>query len=173
MSAVYDHEKGLRSWNSSSNDEIQPRRRKVSPIVIAFLIAAAILHLTYHPPFDHSRVVLEDRKIGKLIPTDCWYGTPEPFKCSYMHAPLDHLNSSDTRTAKLAVAFYPAGAGKTSKKEILGTVLLNPGGPGGSGVGFLTTKSSRYQGLRTAEAIDQLFKGRYNLLSWDVSAILS
>ncbi|KAK0540344.1 hypothetical protein OC842_000532 [Tilletia horrida] len=50
------------------------------------------------------------------------------WKCGYLDVPLDYTNSSDHRTARLAVVMYQAGKEKSNR-----TMVINPGGPGGSG----------------------------------------
>jgi len=45
------------------------------------------------------------------------------------------------------------------------------GGPGGSGVGFVTASRPRFNNRTTGDAIDRMMKGRYNILSWDPRAI--
>ncbi|KAI9324326.1 TAP-like protein-domain-containing protein, partial [Zopfochytrium polystomum] len=52
--------------------------------------------------------------------------------CGSLPVPLDHLNASDRRVISIAVVKYPAQA-----EPRLGTLFVNPGGPGGSGAGFV------------------------------------
>ena len=49
-----------------------------------------------------------------------------PFKCYHKYAPLEHLNTTDKRTAKLAFISYPTGGDKTVKEDVLGMLLFNP-----------------------------------------------
>lgn len=49
-------------------------------------------------------------------------GTDTKFKCGYLDVPLDWTNSSDPRTARLAVTLYQAGAQKSPR-----TIVVNPG----------------------------------------------
>ncbi|MFI5618169.1 alpha/beta hydrolase [Streptomyces sp. NPDC051567] len=61
---------------------------------------------------------------------DC--GVPE-FQCATMKAPLDYANPGSGQDIDLAVARRQAtGPGKR-----LGSLVVNPGGPGGSGIGYL------------------------------------
>ncbi|KZT53799.1 alpha/beta-hydrolase [Calocera cornea HHB12733] len=77
---------------------------------------------------------------------------------SQLSVPLNHLDP-EAGTATLALAKYPA----TSKVENrLGTLFLNPGGPGGSGVNLV---------YRTGVNISQLLDGRYDIVSWDPRGI--
>jgi len=51
------------------------------------------------------------------------------FKCGYLDVPLDYTNKSDPRTIRLAVNKYQAGKRKAKQH-----IIINPGGPGGSGL---------------------------------------
>ncbi|KAJ3100502.1 hypothetical protein HDU97_002184 [Phlyctochytrium planicorne] len=73
---------------------------------------------------------------------------PAPTLCSTLFVPLNHLDKNDNRTIPIAVTKYPAT--KPSK----GAILVNPGGPGGSGRAF-----ARSIGRRLVTAIDN---------SWDM-----
>ncbi|KAJ6554854.1 hypothetical protein B0H19DRAFT_1263146 [Mycena capillaripes] len=61
--------------------------------------------------------------------TACYSG----FECSRLIVPLDYA-SPTSANATIAITRYPANC---SKSEYLGPVLLNPGGPGGSGVDYV------------------------------------
>ena len=152
-----------------------PRRRALSPYIVALLVLSALVKLALllspRGAHDESAHGIHGPKIGKLMPTKCWSSSIKPpYECYYLHAPLDHLNQTDSRTARLAVISYPAGGGKTAKEDVLGTILLNPGGPGGSGISFLSSSGARYNHISTGAALDKMMKGHYHLLSWDVSA---
>ncbi len=68
---------------------------------------------------------------------------PAPLQCGRMKARLDWTNADhDSRNASIAVIFYPAGAGATPNDQVLGSLLTNPGGPGGSGLEFLARKNA-------------------------------
>ncbi|KAK0546434.1 hypothetical protein OC846_005278 [Tilletia horrida] len=45
-----------------------------------------------------------------------------------MDAPLNHKNASDPRTVRIALVMYQVGSKKSER-----TIIVNPGGPGGSG----------------------------------------
>ncbi|CAO1613853.1 unnamed protein product [Parajaminaea phylloscopi] len=121
------------------------------------------------------RINATQDNIGRLVPLPCW---PElgvgktPFTCFKMAAPLDHTNTSDPRQASIAVIKYPAGGGNTPSSQIRGTVFLNPGGPGGSGVGFLITRhfAAGYN-VTVGEMFDTIFLGNYDIMSFDPRAV--
>ncbi|KAI1850986.1 hypothetical protein JX266_003651 [Neoarthrinium moseri] len=90
------------------------------------------------------------------------------YLCGYIETPLDYTNLSDKRIVRLAVTKYQVSglahigvpdsnsdAGKKSER----TIVLEPGGPGGSGTSYL---------WRTAEDQTERFSGgTYDVLAWD------
>ncbi|KAG9106063.1 hypothetical protein FRC07_008976 [Ceratobasidium sp. 392] len=81
-------------------------------------------------------------------------GDPEGnTQCGRFEVPLDYHNATAGK-ASLAVARYPA-----TKKPKRGTLFLNPGGPGGSGVDMILNGDS--------ELISKTAGGHYDLVSWD------
>lgn len=92
------------------------------------------------------------------------------YLCGYLDVPLDYTNASDGRVARLAVTkFQVSGlarvggdgtsanpsAGKKSER----TIVIEPGGPGGSGTGYA---------WRAAQSITARFSdGRFDVLGWD------
>ncbi|KAK0549004.1 hypothetical protein OC846_004275 [Tilletia horrida] len=63
------------------------------------------------------------------------------WKCGYLDVPLDYTNASDHRKARLAIVMYQVG-----KKKSKDTIVINPGGPGGSGT---------YYALRAGETLSK------------------
>jgi len=62
---------------------------------------------------------------------DCDDAQP-PFRCATIAVPLDH-DHPDGATLDLAIVMLPA----TDPSESLGPLVVNPGGPGGSGIEFV------------------------------------
>ncbi|KAI8814942.1 TAP-like protein-domain-containing protein [Cladochytrium replicatum] len=82
---------------------------------------------------------------------------PDGLVCSKFVVPLDYLNETDNRYIPLAVIKLPA-----TVKPSLGPLFMNPGGPGGSGIGL----------VRSAGKVFQNFVGgRYDIVSWDPRGI--
>ncbi|KHN96632.1 TAP domain protein [Metarhizium album ARSEF 1941] len=78
------------------------------------------------------------------------------YLCGYLDVPLDYLNESDSRISRLAVVKYQvSGVGKKSER----TIVVNPGGPGGSGVLFALQGAEIMARHRTNDI--------YDVLSWD------
>ncbi|MFF8910021.1 alpha/beta hydrolase [Streptomyces olivaceoviridis] len=82
---------------------------------------------------------------------DC--GVPG-FQCATMKAPLDYARP-DAGTVRLAVARKKA----TGKGKPLGSLLVNPGGPGGSAVGYL----QQYAGIGYPAQV----RARYDMVAVD------
>ena len=89
------------------------------------------------------------------------------YLCGYLDVPLDYGNKSDTRIVRQAVTKYqvsglaradgssPSTAGKKSER----TIVIEPGGPGGSGTEFA---------WRGAEPVTERFSdGQFDVLGWD------
>lgn len=89
------------------------------------------------------------------------------YLCGYLDLPLDYHNDSDSRIVRIAVTkFQVAGMPlKDDRNASLNsykskrTIIIEPGGPGGSGTSFL---------WETAEEMTNRFSdGEYDVLGWD------
>ncbi|CAE6474631.1 unnamed protein product [Rhizoctonia solani] len=80
-----------------------------------------------------------------------------PRECSRFEVPLDWADHAAGK-ASLAVARY-----KATKQPKLGTVFVNPGGPGGSGISMILGGNA----LKISEASG----GQYDIVSWDPRGI--
>lgn len=89
------------------------------------------------------------------------------YLCGYLDVPLDYGNKSDDRIVRLAVTKYQVSGLKhrSSKsnsragKKSARTLVIEPGGPGGSGTSMTWSK---------AEAISKRFTdGAFDVLGWD------
>ncbi|KDQ20372.1 hypothetical protein BOTBODRAFT_26373 [Botryobasidium botryosum FD-172 SS1] len=86
-----------------------------------------------------------------------WAPCGEGYECGRLEVPLDYHNPT-LGTASLSVGRYLA----TSKEPKLGSLLVNPGGPGGGGVNFI---------YRAGKQISDVLEGRYDIVSWDPRGI--
>ncbi|KAF8599712.1 alpha/beta-hydrolase [Ceratobasidium sp. AG-I] len=86
-----------------------------------------------------------------------WFTCPdsETTKCAFLNVPRDYSSPSDNDTVSIFMRMLPA---KVSAENRLGTLLINPGGPGGSG-----SLSIVWSG----EGISKLVGGRYDILGFD------
>ncbi|KAK0215411.1 TAP-like protein-domain-containing protein [Armillaria fumosa] len=92
---------------------------------------------------------------GTIEPTEnlSWVDCYSGFKCTRFQVPIDYLNEDGDKAA-LAVMKLSA----QSETEYKGTVLMNPGGPGGSGVVYLASLGS---------LLTSLIGDQYDIISFD------
>lgn len=76
------------------------------------------------------------------------------YLCGYLDVPLDYTNGSDTRISRLAITKYQH-APKSTKR----TLVVEPGGPGGSGTNLVWRKAERFAKTYTNDS--------YDVLGWD------
>lgn len=84
------------------------------------------------------------------------------YECGTLYTPLDYTNSTDPRLAEIAIVRYKAGAGKTNREDVLGSLIMNPGGPGESGHVQIMERSSK---------TDEVLEGKYDLVSFDTRGV--
>ncbi|KAJ3229565.1 hypothetical protein HDU81_005260 [Chytriomyces hyalinus] len=86
---------------------------------------------------------------------------PKHFRCGRLRVPLDHLQATHAkmRTINIAVVKYMAHPNKPPKQ---GTIIVNPGGPGGSRKEFA---------IRGGKLISFLTGGEYDILGFDPRGI--
>ncbi|CAG8950556.1 hypothetical protein HYFRA_00002764 [Hymenoscyphus fraxineus] len=65
------------------------------------------------------------------------------YDCAKLDVPLDWLDPSDAYRASIAVIRFNA----TNKKNYKGSLFINPGGPGGSGIWFVKNLARYYQAI--------------------------
>ncbi|KLO17987.1 alpha/beta-hydrolase [Schizopora paradoxa] len=100
-----------------------------------------------------------DNRVGRLEGGIQWTICGENLECGRLDVPFDYSNSSSGNlNASLSVIRYLA----TNKTARLGTLLTNPGGPGGSGVQFI---------FGAGQALSNVVDGRYDIVSWDPRGI--
>ncbi|KAG6000438.1 hypothetical protein E4U54_001422 [Claviceps lovelessii] len=106
------------------------------------------------------------------------------YLCGYLDVPLDYTNKSDTRIARLAVTKYQvsglAWQGRNEARQSKDThaeshpragtksertIVVEPGGPGGSGVYMAWSESE--------DVSKRLSDGKYDVLGWDPRGVNS
>jgi pimeloyl-ACP methyl ester carboxylesterase len=91
--------------------------------------------------------------------TPCHQNTGFPFECARVQVPLDYSDPHG-RTISLAVVRLPA----TDQAHRIGSLFINPGGPGGSGVNFaLGAAPYLYGGA---------IQDRFDIVGWDPRGII-
>jgi pimeloyl-ACP methyl ester carboxylesterase len=79
--------------------------------------------------------------------------------------PLDWTNSTDARTAVIAIAKLPAVV-SDHDPSFGGSIFVNPGGPGASGVSFVLSDGHDLQ-----QYVDKPGRRHYEIFSWDPRGI--
>ncbi|UKZ82922.1 hypothetical protein TrVFT333_010722 [Trichoderma virens FT-333] len=98
---------------------------------------------------------------GDLVYHDCYDG----LQCARLEVPLDWTNSTDTRTAVIAIAKLPAVV-SDNDPSFGGSIFVNPGGPGASGVSFVLSDGHDLQ-----QYVDKPGRRHYEIVSWDPRGI--
>lgn len=83
-----------------------------------------------------------------------WQACDPGYECATVVAPLNWEDESDPRTVDIAVMRHLA-----TSSDRLGTLFVNPGGPGGSGVDFVRDSSLWFVSPEIAD--------RYDIVGWD------
>jgi pimeloyl-ACP methyl ester carboxylesterase len=82
-----------------------------------------------------------------------WRSCSVSFECTTMRVPLDYANPSGPQV-NIAVARLPA----RDQSKRIGSLVMNPGGPGGSGVDFV---------LGAAETLPSELRDRFDIVGFD------
>ncbi|MGW0518205.1 alpha/beta hydrolase [Crossiella sp. NPDC003009] len=110
---------------------VNPRRAVAIAAVLTLTAVAAPVAATAAPAT--AAAALPGGVPGVTVPSLDWRdcGTGDGFQCATAQVPLDYR---DLAKGTLALALSRRPAGKPAQR--IGSLLVNPGGPGGSGVGF-------------------------------------
>jgi hypothetical protein len=76
-----------------------------------------------------------------------------PLFCATLKVPLDYTNSKSTVTLDLQLIKVEA-----TKQPVKGSIIMNPGGPGASGVKEISEKGTMYR---------EIFGGQWNVIGFD------
>ncbi|MBI3429261.1 MAG: alpha/beta fold hydrolase [Actinobacteria bacterium] len=103
---------------------ISKRRRKTSILAIIVLILMGTFSVQRIEGLPRSLAEYQSQRLS-------WSACYENFDCSYLQVPIDYKNLSLGRF-KLRLLRYKA----LEQKDRIGTLVINPGGPGASGVEY-------------------------------------
>ncbi|CAE6496477.1 unnamed protein product, partial [Rhizoctonia solani] len=103
-----------------------------------------------YTPIIHSRQTSNASAIS-------WFSCPDSdsTQCAFFDVPMDYNKPGDNSTVSIFMRKYPATAPEDQR---LGSILVNPGGPGGSGSGAVAVLGNR---LSTA------VEGKYDIIGFD------
>ncbi|QRW24740.1 alpha/beta hydrolase family protein [Rhizoctonia solani] len=89
--------------------------------------------------------------------TISWSACPDSSntQCAIFDVPMDYTNPENGKTVSIFMRKYAATAPEDQR---LGSILVNPGGPGGSGTAYLAIRG---------EDISIMVDGRYDIISFD------
>ncbi|MBW0008622.1 MAG: alpha/beta fold hydrolase, partial [Pseudonocardiales bacterium] len=114
--------------------------QRLRPTVIACVAALALLltgcsQATSSPPFHANSAATDEPAALQRFYTQrlAWSTCDQIFECASLTVPLDYANPG-RETIALAVIRKRA----TDPAHRIGSLITNPGGPGGSGVAFIT-----------------------------------
>ncbi len=133
-------------------------RRRLSLTVAAAVVAALLLSSCAPQGLAPGAAITSsaDASVIGDVPGDLsgyysqavtWTSCSGGFQCAKVEVPLDYAKPRDA-SIKLAVTRLPA----TGKR--LGAMLVNPGGPGGSGVDFVINSGTSYFSKKLRAAYD-------------------
>lgn len=114
---------------------MRPVPRRLLAMASAVALTAGLLSVSTAPsaeaaPSSTSKVEKRRSKAVKT-PKLGWYKCYDYARCATVKVPLDY-DKPKGKKVELAVVKIPAG----NKKKKIGTLFVNPGGPGGSGTDF-------------------------------------
>lgn len=128
-------------------------------LAFCFLLASVSAKDIHHVPYGNDQ--FGDFDWNRLSPSkdlkyhDCYDG----LRCARLDIPLDWSNSSNQNSVVLAIGVLPAKV-KPTDPEYGGTVLIQPGGPGGSGLDLLRQNGRSMQSIIESEKY-------FDILAWD------
>jgi pimeloyl-ACP methyl ester carboxylesterase len=116
--------------------------------VLAAAVAPAPASAATNPSTSTSTPASTTKPAGKLHWRDCGNA-----QCATLAVPLDEIHP-DSRTINLALVRVPA----RDQKHRIGSLLVNPGGPGASGVDFARG---------AADTFPSEIRDRFDIVGWD------
>jgi pimeloyl-ACP methyl ester carboxylesterase len=127
-----------------------PAHRRFVVVLAAWLLLAMVVPATADAAAPRGTAV----RAGTASPRIGWTACGPRLECAGVPVPLDwrHLGG---RTITLSVIRHLA----SRPDQRIGSLFVNPGGPGDSGVGYVAERG---------EALDALTQGRFDVVGWDI-----
>ncbi|KAH7334290.1 TAP-like protein-domain-containing protein [Rhizoctonia solani] len=90
-------------------------------------------------------------------PNISWFDCPDSptTQCAFFNVPLDYSNPKNNSTVSIFMRKLPA---RVPADQRLGTILTNPGGPGGSGSAFVASGG---------DDLSTIVEGKYDIIGFD------
>jgi pimeloyl-ACP methyl ester carboxylesterase len=117
-------------------------------------IVAAALSVTLLAPPAHATPSANSAAAAAVPP---WVECRDGFQCAVVPVPLDH---GDPQGEQISIAVIRLPAGDPGQR--IGSLMLNPGGPGGSGVDFVRA---------VAQVLPLELRGRFDIVGFDPRGI--
>lgn len=133
---------------------MQYRRRSRSIPLIALCITAFVACTATVPGTTPSHENRGPTRPGGKTSAIKWHPCQKSYECGKLEVPLDWFNKGDETIGLALIRKRATG------RDPIGSLLLNPGGPGESGMGFLTD-------LVDSGNIPKTLLDRFDLVSWD------
>ena len=120
-------------------------------------VSGSLLGAVASPLWDRSDNASMARNWSQVPPSTDLQWTPcfDKYTCAQLQVPLDYDNPSLGTTT---IAYLRSSASSPPASEPAQDILIHPGGPGGSGVGFLLKYESLFR---------QMFGTEYNIVGFD------
>ncbi|CAE6411721.1 unnamed protein product [Rhizoctonia solani] len=117
---------------------------------------AALAFLGYHV-YTHVSIDTLLRPNSTFSSGIEWWPCPDitTTECAYFTVPRDYAHPEANDTVSIFMRKFPA---TVAKKDYLGSILMNPGGPGGSGNALVALGGQRFS---------TLVDGRYDIIGFD------
>ncbi|KAF8596568.1 hypothetical protein BDV93DRAFT_548308 [Ceratobasidium sp. AG-I] len=105
-------------------------------------------------------ILLKNMRVARitfLSPSISWFPCPDNdvTQCAFFDVPRDYSNPTENDTASIFMRKLPA---KVSAEDRLGTIITNPGGPGGSGSADIVVRSEELSAIVEAKALHSEYK---------------
>lgn len=144
------------------NFEKQQRRRRRNRLWFAFTVVALFTYCA--SSFHRSNKVIKC-KFDSYYPnekiqwTPCGQADGYPAECSTINVPMDQFNASNSGDKTFEIPLIRIRGNNATEN-----MLVNPGGPGGSGIGFVH---------RAGKQLKEVVGENYHILSFDPRGINS
>ncbi|KAJ3004233.1 UNVERIFIED_CONTAM: hypothetical protein HDU68_005220 [Siphonaria sp. JEL0065] len=145
---------------------LAPGRKKNAVLWCLALVVAITVSIWKYSPIPlpiHPLPIQPPVDSNDPFGTQQWKQCPDNleyplFQCGALPVPLDHLNKTGNR-AKIDIAVIRL---KSTAPKVKGTILVNPGGPGGSGIDLVA---------RAGFLIKTITGGEFDILGFDPRGI--